>query len=182
MEIESTHPLITASLKSLGSHWPAAISFEALLATARTAATVERIGATGFDEAEILGEALLSAYRAGFLELQIFPHEVTHVISQRPMVSRLARFQLERGDSTSNQLHVFVKFPNPLSRRLVQLLDGTRDREMLTRNLIEYVRSGQGEVLEDGVLVENMPDIAAILERRVREGLESLAREGMLVS
>jgi methyltransferase-like protein len=182
MELESAHPLITASLKFLGSHWPAAVSFEALLAAARAAATVERIRGDEFDEAEILREALASAYRAGFLEFQIFPHEVTNVVSQRPKASRLARFLLERGDSTSNQLHVFMKFPDPLSRRLVQLLDGTRDREMLTRDLIEYVRSGHGEALENGVLVENIADVAAILERRVREGLESLAREGMLVS
>ena len=40
---------------------------------------------------------------------------------------------------------------------------------------------GRGKLLEDGVPVENMAEVAAILERRVREGLESLAREGMLV-
>jgi methyltransferase-like protein len=182
MELESQHPLITASLKALGSHWPAAVSFEALLTTARAAAMVEKIDGDEFDEAKILGEALANAYRVGFIEFQIFPHQVTNVVSQRPMVSRWARFLLERGDSTSNQLHVFMKFPDPLSRRLLQLLDGTRDREMLTRDLIEYVRSGHGEVLENGVPVENMADVAAVLERRVREGLESLAREGMLVS
>jgi hypothetical protein len=63
----------------------------------------------------------------------------------------------------------------------VQLLDGTRDRETLKRDLIEYVRMGRGKLLEDGVPVENMAEVPAILERRVREGLESLAREGMLV-
>jgi hypothetical protein len=64
----------------------------------------------------------------------------------------------------------------------VQLLDGTRNQEMLTRELLEFVRSGRGKLLESGVVVENMGQVAAILERRVREGLESLAREGMLVS
>jgi hypothetical protein len=76
---------------------------------------------------------------------------------------------------------VSMNFPDPLSRRLVQLLDGTRDREMLTRDLIEYVRAGRGKLLENGALVENMAEVASILERRVREGLESLAWEGMLV-
>ena len=81
-----------------------------------------------------------------------------------------------------HQLHVFVKFPDPLSRRLVQLLDGTRDREMLTRDLTDYVRSGQAKLLENGVPVENPAEVAAILERRLHENLQSLAREGMLVS
>ena len=50
-----------------------------------------------------------------------------------------------------------------------------------TRELIEFVRSGRGKILENGVPVENLAEVAVILERRVREGLESLAREGMLV-
>ncbi|MBV9129214.1 MAG: hypothetical protein JO298_02375 [Verrucomicrobia bacterium] len=69
-----------------------------------------------------------------------------------------------------------------MSRRLVQLLDGTRDQEMLTRDLLEYVKAGHGEVFENGILVENPAEVAAVLERRVREGLKSLAREAMLVS
>jgi hypothetical protein len=104
------------------------------------------------------------------------------VVSERPSVSRLARFMLEHGESAVNQLHVLIRFPDPLSRRLVQLSDGSRDQEMMTRDLIEHVRSGRGNVLENGVLVENMDEFAAMLERRVREGLESLAREGMLMS
>jgi hypothetical protein len=124
----------------------------------------------------------MRAYRAGFLQLQIFPHQVTRVVNERPAVSRLVRFLLERGASAPNQLHVFIKFPDPLSRRLVQLLDGTRDRERLTCDLIEYVRSGQGQLFENGLLVENIDEVAVILERRVREGLATLAREGMLVS
>jgi hypothetical protein len=88
---------------------------------------------------------------------------------------------LEHGESAINQLHVLIKFPDPLSRRLVQLANGTRDQEMFTRDLIEYVRSGRGHVLENGVRVENMDEVAVILKRRVREGLESMAREGMLM-
>jgi methyltransferase-like protein len=181
-ELETTHPLVCAALTSLGMHWPVAVSFAALLATARAAANPEAGRRAEVSEAEILADALISAYRAGFLELQVSPHEVTNGVSERPSVSRLARFLLAHGQSASNQLHVFMKFPDPLSRRLVQLLDGTRDREMLTSDLLEYVRSGQGQVLENGLPVEDMSEVGIILERRVREGLASLAREGMLVS
>jgi methyltransferase-like protein len=181
-ELETTHPLVSAALKSLCSSWPEAVSFETLLAAARTATTAAAFNRSDGAEAEALAGALMTAYRAGFLQLQIFPHQVTRAVSERPAVSRLVRFLLERGSSAPNQLHVFIKFPDPLSRRLVQLLDGTRDREMLTCDLIEHVRSGQGQVFENGLLVENMTDVVVILERRVREGLASLAREGMLVS
>jgi methyltransferase-like protein len=180
-ELETNHSLVRAALKSLWSHWPAAVSFEALLATARAAATSKAVALSESNELETLAEALTRAYRAGFLGMQVFPHQVTNTISDRPSTSKLARFQLERGDSATSQLHVLMKFPDPLSRRLVQLLDGTRNQEMLARELLEFVRSGRGKLFEDGVPVENMAEVAAILERRVREGLESLAREGMLV-
>jgi SAM-dependent methyltransferase/methyltransferase-like protein len=174
-ELKTTDPSISAALKSLCLRWPAAVSFDALLAAARTAATADAPGRGAVDEAASLAEALMRAYRAGFL------HEVTNIVSERPSVSRLARFMLEHGESAINQLHVLIKFPDPLSRRLVQLANGTRDQEMFTRDLIEYVRSGRGHVLENGVRVENMDEVAVILKGRVREGLESMAREGMLM-
>ena len=93
--------------------------------------------------------------------MHVFPHEVTNTISDRPATSRLVRFQLERGESATNQLHVLMKFPDPLSRQLVQLLDGTRTQQRLVRELLEFVRSGRGKVFENGVLIENMSEVAA---------------------
>lgn len=176
LEMHATHPLIGAALKYLVSQWPVAISFEALLEAARVAAAGDLV-----DESEILAHTLTSAYRIGFVELCISPPELTNRVSERPSVSRLARFQLERGEGAVNQSHVLMKFPDSLGRKLVQLLDGTRDQEMLRRDLLNFVQSGQGAVLENGVQIENMAEVEVILERRVREGLESLAREGMLV-
>jgi hypothetical protein len=75
-----------------------------------------------------------------------------------------------------------MNFPDALSRRLVQLADGTRDQKSIRRDLVEFVRSGRGKLVEKGVPIEDLSEVAAILERRVGEGLESLAREGMLVS
>jgi SAM-dependent methyltransferase len=180
-EVETAHPLIRAALKIIGAQWPCSISFETLLNKARAAVAEESIALSQGDEPGTLAEALTRVYRAGFLQLQVLPHEVTNKISERPIASRLARFQLERGDSAINQLHVSLKFPDPLSRQLVPLLDGTRDQKMLTRELIEFVRSGRGKVYENDLLVENLDQVSVILERRVREGVESLAREGMLV-
>jgi methyltransferase-like protein/trans-aconitate methyltransferase len=180
-ELETTHPLIGAALKSLWSRWPATISFEAVLATARAAATNKAVAPAESNEAEILAEALMRAYRAGFLQMHVFPHQVTNSVSDRPSTSRLARFQLEHGEFATSPLHVMMKFPDPLSRRLVQLLDGTRNQEMLARELLEFIRSGRGKLAENGVPVEDLAEVAVILQRRIREGLESLAREGMLV-
>jgi SAM-dependent methyltransferase len=163
-ELQTTNPLICAALKSLWSYWPAATPFEGLLAIARAAVSSHTTAICESDDRATLAEALARAYRAGFLQMHIFPPEVASRPSDRPAVSRLARFQLDRGEFATSQLHVLMGFPDPLSE------------------LTEYVRSGRGKLFENGVLVESMVEVAAILERRVREGLESLAREGMLVS
>ncbi len=176
LEMQATHPLIGAALKCLVSEWPAVVSFDALLDSARTATSGNLD-----NEIEILANTLTSAYRIGFVELHISPPELMNKVSERPSVSTLVRYQLERGEWAVNQSHVLIKFPDSLSRKLVQLLDGTRDQEMLRRDLLDYVQSGQGRVLENGVQIENLAEVEALLERRVREGLESLAREGMLV-
>ncbi len=61
-------------------------------------------------------------------------------------------------------------------------LDGTRDQEMLVRDLIEFAKSTGATIYRNGRPVESRYELPAIVGRRLREGLESLAREGMLVS
>ena len=102
------------------------------------------------------------------------------MVSERPAISRLARFQLERGQSPTNQLHVTMRFPDPLSRRMMQLLDGSRDREMVRRDLMEYVRAGHGELLENGVPVTNLAEVEEILRRRVDVALNRWLAKAML--
>jgi methyltransferase-like protein len=177
LEMEATHPLIGAALNYLVTQWPVAVSFEALLDAALAAVAGDLA-----DEIEILANTLTSAYRIGFVELHISPPQLTNKVSERPAVSRLARYQLERGEWAVNQSHVLIKFPDSLSRKLIQLLDGTRDQEMLRRDLLDFVQSGQGALFENGVRIENIAEVEVTLEHRVREGLQSLAREGMLVS
>jgi methyltransferase-like protein len=182
-ELETAHPLISAALKFLWSKWPSAVSFATLLgAAARELGSTQTTTRSETDDGQILAVALTQAYRSGFLHMQIAPYQLTNMVSQYPCVSRLARFQLERGESATNQLHVAMNFPDALSRRLVQLADGTRDQKSLRRDLVEFVRSGRGKLVEKGVPIEDLSEVAAVIERRVGEGLESLAREGMLVS
>jgi methyltransferase-like protein/protein-L-isoaspartate O-methyltransferase len=181
-ELETTHPLICAALKFLWSKWPGEVSFEKLLGAALDATANQENRPSETDGAATLVMALAQVYRSGFLHMNFAPHQLTNVVSQFPSVSRLARFQLEHGESATNQLHVAMNFPEALSRRLVQLLDGTRDREMLKLELVEFVRTGDGALVENGKVIDDLTEAAVILERRVAEGLESLAREGMLVS
>jgi methyltransferase-like protein len=181
-EAATKNPLIAAALKFICSEWPCAVPFEAVRAAAKAGAAGETSTSPEKNLRELLTGALASLYRSGFLHLNVEPFKCTNKVSEFPSTSELVRLQLETGSSATNLLHVLMKFPDPLSRRLVHLLDGTRDQPMLVRELAEFVKSGRGTLSENGLVVENPDQVFAILERRVREGLQSLAREGMLIS
>ncbi|MGA8656825.1 MAG: hypothetical protein WB586_11820 [Chthoniobacterales bacterium] len=132
------------------------------------------------DEAA-LAHALIKAYKMGFVQFHVVPHNVANHLGERPAVSELARFQLQQDTCATSQLHTSVDFPDPFQRHLVLLLDGTRDRQMLAREMMTFVKSGRGTVYKKGTRVEDPDELETIVEQRLREDLECLMREGMLV-
>jgi SAM-dependent methyltransferase len=180
-EIESKNPLVGAALRFLCTQCPCFVSFVRLLDVARTASGRKSSAHSEFDDSETLADALIRAYRTSSLRLNLFPPEVTNRVSDRPATSELARLELQRGDCATSPLHISRRFPDALSRQLILLLDGTRDQQLVARDLIEIVQSSGTPVYENGTLVEGPDAIAAVVERHVPEGLRSLARAGMLV-
>jgi SAM-dependent methyltransferase/methyltransferase-like protein len=180
--VEATHPLVSAALAVLCSEWPCSVSFPTLLHRA----AAELAGAQGNAEAitaeETLSAALAHAHQAGFLTLHVHPYRVVNRAGKWPAVSRLARYQLERGELATNQLHASIRFPDSLSRRLVQLLDGTRDRPALIAELTRAVLQGEADLFENQVPITAPDTVQALMAKRLEEGLASLAREAMLVS
>jgi hypothetical protein len=74
-----------------------------------------------------------------------------------------------------------VRFEDPLSREVAQLLDGTQDLEAITQTVLESIRTGQAELRENKVVVTDPDRIAKLIKQQVREVLEALAKEGLLV-
>jgi len=179
-EIETSSPLIVAALSFLCSQCPCNVSFKQLLETAETTVAAKADTLPETENATVLGKALVKAYRSGFLLLNVFPPSVINQVSKRPATSKLVRLQLRHSNFASNQLHISRKFPDPVSRQLLLFLDGTRDEEMLAHDLIEFFRSTGATVYEDGKPVDNRNELPAVVERRLPEALQSLAREGML--
>ena len=180
-ELETQHPLIAAALKYLCAQWPCAVAFDTVLENARTAIAVNNRVSTGEPESTSLANALTTAYKAGFVEFHVIPARLVNSVSERPISSRLARFQLQRGESTANQLHQPVKFSDSLSRHLVLLLDGSRDLETIARELTEFVRSGHDEV-PGSASVADPDEFTSSGRRKVEEGLKTLARGAMLIA
>ena len=71
------------------------------------------------------------------MQLHLWTPELTTTPSERPVASALARLQATEGTRVTNLRHATVEVADDLGRRLIRLLDGTRDRPAL---LLELAR------------------------------------------
>ena len=120
--------LTRAALLHLVERWPESVRFAELFEAARAglppAPGVAGMQADGGRAA--LAVELLHLYAAGIAELRAWDPEPSATISERPMVSSLARLQARRGGEMTTLLHQPLRL-DPVERALVPLLDGTRD-------------------------------------------------------
>ena len=181
-ELVTADPVFAAALDFLSAQHPCSVPFEELLQAARAAAGLGADAANASNGRAELSEALLTAYRAGFLFLNANPPEVVNRVTERPVTSELARFQLAKEQFATNQLHLSREFPDPFARLLVSLLDGTRDHAALARDLTTFVKSSGNPIYENGAVLTDSEDVPHAIERRLPEALASLARLGMLVA
>jgi SAM-dependent methyltransferase len=121
---------VKAALVRLGEAWPAVVP-------------VADLG--GEDD---VAEMLLRAYAMNFVHLHVWAPDLATVPSERPVASAPARLQVARGTRVTTLTHAEIDVPDELGRRLIALLDGTRDRAALLRELDrpaeELERSLQG--------------------------------------
>jgi protein-lysine methyltransferase-like protein len=91
---------------------------------------------------------LLRAYAANFVQLHMWAPKLATTPPERPVASAPARLQAASGTRVTTLRHAEVEVPDELGRRLIVLLDGTRDRAALLRELDrpadELERSLQG--------------------------------------
>jgi SAM-dependent methyltransferase len=145
-------PHIKAALLILYEEWPRCVPFGELWER-----VCARLPAPPADEARpALAQALLQCWLTAVVEVHVAPPPVCLTPGKRPVAFPVARFQAKAGARrVCNLRHRTVALDDD-GRRLVQLLDGTRDRAALAR-----------ELGPDGGLDER---------------LESLARNSLLVA
>ena len=104
------------------------------------------------------------------------------VRATRPVASPLARLQAEQGPTVTNLRHEPVKL-NELFRRMLPLLDGTRDVEALVAGVVRLAQEGKIGVREK----DNGPEVTdpvmqeRILRHLVVTGLPDLAQVALLL-
>lgn len=78
-----------------------------------------------------LESVLTDAYVSNLVNLHLHPPAVVAAVSERPVAGLVARFEAATRDNLTSLLHTRVQVPDPNARRLLTLLDGTRDRTAL---------------------------------------------------
>ena len=177
---QTDHPLTKAALGHLATMWPAAVSFPDLCAAARKWIGEER----GEASAEELGEfssILLQLYANGIVQCHVHAPEFTMEVSERPVASPLARWQVRDSHIVTALNFASVKLEDTLSRRFLTLLDGTRDRAAIKRDLAQGIRTGVATLPPSEGKTPDPEAVVAMMEERFEGNLEQFARFPLLI-
>ena len=179
-------PLVKAAFRHLEEIWPASLPTRELITAAH--ARLDREGVDlGPDERPAAERDLLSSllviFHGGAIEMSTRPPSRRAIrVSDRPLVSPVARAQLAADEPVANLLHEKVDLDEPLDATLVPRLDGTHDRAALLDALVHAWN--EGDIRWPGVddpagsaPVQTRELLRAALEDR----LEELRRLALLV-
>jgi SAM-dependent methyltransferase len=154
--LTTDNPIVSGALERLERAWPAALWVRELTP----------VGATEANR-EALRDALLRSYAANLIQLHVHPPELAASPGELPEASPLARHQAGSGGLVTNLRHTSVRIDDELGRRLVSLLDGSRDRAILKTELRAW-------------LEETGHDAPPDLDEGLERSLNGLARLGLL--
>ena len=180
-KVATDYQLAKAALAHLAAIYPKSLAFASLLDAARKLIGDTSSVATG-DDFETLSEILLRIYGTGVLELYTRAPDYVVEVSECPVASPLARFQVERGLAVANLRHVEVEIEDEIGRELLKLLDGTRNRDSLLEDLAAAVSSKKLLLTEAGRPEEDLDEIRKVLSKDLAANLQKLAKLALLVS
>jgi hypothetical protein len=162
--------------------WPQPVAFEDVLAQARSRLALHA-SSDPADDARVLGDALVKLCGRNWKRMRLWLHPPAFVtqVSEKPIVSHLARLQAANGMSIVASLcHQPVSLA-PLGVRLLQLLDGTHDRGSLVDTLVSSVHNGQVERPEWAKPLADVSDIRIGIAKFVDTRLPLYAELGLLI-
>jgi SAM-dependent methyltransferase len=116
--LTTDHDGVKRALVRLGDAWPDAVPVAEL---------------AGDDD--VVCATLLRAYAANLVHMHVWAPALATTAPERPVASALARLQAAEGTYVTTLRHTGVEVPDDLGRRLIGLLDGTRDRAALLLEL-----------------------------------------------
>jgi methyltransferase-like protein/SAM-dependent methyltransferase len=154
MTLSTSNPILKGAMQVLGRAWPATVSYPELVRE-----VTELVGGEGVDQS--LGVGLLNTYLSSDL-FEVHAAPVRSVaLGERPEALAVARAKLAAGEEgVANRRHNHLRVSD-LDRRILPLLDGTRDRSAILDRLAELAVAGDLTVSRQG---ERLTDPEAIRE------------------
>jgi methyltransferase-like protein len=182
--MSTAHPFAKAVIMQLVESWPRLLAFDELLASSRAAlgpeAPAGKDGSGG--DAFGLANILLATFAAGLVELHVHVPEFVTEISERPVASPLARWQARESTMVTNLRHASIELEGHLVRHLLLLLDGTRDRDAILRDLAAAAAADPAALQEASGLPNDGGDLAQVLAGGLEANLQRVARLALLVA
>ncbi|HJZ56505.1 MAG TPA: hypothetical protein VKE74_16185, partial [Gemmataceae bacterium] len=157
-------PAGKAALVVLRERWPGRLPFAELVRAAAAKLGREPIP----EDTETLSRLLSAIWMTGMVALHGHCPRYVETISERPVANPLARIQVRTIPLATTMLHTSMLIEDAPSLRLIELLDGTRDRGQLAAELMAAFPP------------DNRPDPAA-LRTGLDRNLERLAKAGLLI-
>ena len=164
------HPVSIAAFELLINAYPSSIQFEELLTASVAGCGLEADAAV--EHGPILAAGLLAALSKSdqMLMLTLAPDAFTRTLSERPSAGRYARYSALQGDLVvTNLRHEMIQLDG-LPALLLSLVDGTRDRAALIRDLQAEVTRLAGE------------EAPELLAEDLEEALQFLADSALLIA
>ena len=118
------------------------------------------------------------------MELHCWAPSLSLKPGDRPLVSALARMQTIQENVVTTLCHTGVEISGALEKKLLQLLDGARDRSLILKALEEAVLSGEVALPEaqDGDPIPETAKVKEVLSAGLESQLNRLARLGLLLA
>lgn len=177
MVISASGPVFKAAMLALIDAWPGAVAFGELLQLA--AAKLGR--ATSDEDRQALAMHVLNAHvSSDLIELHAAPVRFARTPGEKPVALVHARAGAARGrESVSSRRHETMKL-NEMNRRLLPLLDGTRDRPALVAELTTLAQRGELALQKGGQPITDPEELRAAVATALDTALDELARGAIL--
>lgn len=176
--LKTPNSVTKAAIAVLAKHWPQALAFPDLLRKSQVLMNQQGYpsASTELSVEDTLASDLLQCHAAGLLELHAHPSCFVIKPGARPKASPLARWQAAQGFSQITTLrHELVTIDMNLGR-LLQLLDGTCDRETIYRKVMDW------SLASGTVMGKSRKELAGPVRERVDQALIQLARSALLLA
>lgn len=124
---------------------------------------------------------VLDCFLAGVLELRVAAPACVTQVTERPTASPLAREQVRYTARVTNLRHEMIDLQD-MDRKLLPLLDGSRDRAALAESLSPVVASGGLMLTHKGVPLTNAVEAKQALPAFIEPRLQQYARWSLLLA